>query len=1125
MTSATVAVVCLADPLSDDEVARLATPPAASLPGGAVMAFPTATLAARTMQDLRARRPFMRAAIEVTEAPADGARPLLGGLTAVDRALDWAATAQPGVVLVSDLARRLLTASADLQCEPVDTQDGVHRLLPIAGPGQLLPLPRPLAVANRYPFVNRYAPWLSLERTWAAVSAGERRVLMLEGEAGSGKTRLVAEFARRAHIAGGIVVYGGSTEVVELPFQPFNEALRPAFEELVASSTGEQLSGGARADLALLFPWAAPPGPFKGRAEAAGQPVVPRGPESDRHWAFEAVVDLLVGLTSSAPVLIVLDDLHWAQRPTLRLLEHIVRSPRLERLCVVATARDAPNDRTEAFARAFPTIARLHGVDRVDIEPFDEGGVRRFVASATGTLPENLPRSLEAVVQQLTELSAGNVFFLTESWRQLLDSRHLRHEDGRWSLGPSQASEAPRSVREMVSHRLTRVADRARRVLQLAACSGVSFDVHVIGRAAHTGVDHVLDAVAEGTAAGLLRDVGPGRAAFVHALVRQSIEGSLPASDRARCHLALATGLLDTGNAEPSVLARHFAAAVPLEPPSTAVHYARLAAQRSIETVSFDDAIAVLHDVSTVVVDDRDHADIFVDLATAHARSGDSLTAAGYCQDAAGLARTLGDHRRLVRAAKAMSEATWRGTLHGGAAVALLREALADERDPTTRCELLGALSGALALSGADEASREASDEAISLATSLGQPDLLLDVIHSGLYATVTPETIQNHLALGRRGLQIAVREGDDFAELRLIIKIMLRLFVEMDSAALARQHDRQVVLVHRFRQPYYFLVHAGYEATMALCEGRLAAAEAATEDHRRWGELNHQDDGAYGIQMFSIRREQGRLAELRPMLELAARLDGSDSGWTPGLAAVYAEAGMTTEASALLDRLAAEQLASLPNDSLVPGVMSYLADAAFECAHRAIAQQVLSRLAPYAGLSVYVPGLVCYGAADRYLGRLYSTLGQHDAALAAFEAALELDERAGWSTWIAHSQFALAHHLAAMTRRAHLERARELARDAAATAESLGMSGLSRRADALLHALRPTPPDAGGSLTRRESEVLRLLCQGKSNRQIGEKLHASQHTIANHVRAILAKTGASNRTEAATWAHHHGAI
>ncbi|MEA3216973.1 MAG: hypothetical protein QOJ19_3129, partial [Acidimicrobiia bacterium] len=263
MISATVAVVCVADPLSDDDVASLHTTPAAVLPGCTVLDFPTATAAARTLQDLRTRRPFIRAALDVTEAPLDGARPLLEGLAAVARCVDWAAASPPGVVLLSDLACQLLTVSDDLRCEPSPTQDGVHHLIPVAHPGQLLPLPRPLAVTDRHPFINRYAPWLALERAWAAVSAGERRVILLEGEAGSGKTRLVAEFARRAHLAGGLVVYGGSTEAVELPFQPFNEALRPAFEQLIASAPEEQLGESQRADLERLFPWASAQGSSK----------------------------------------------------------------------------------------------------------------------------------------------------------------------------------------------------------------------------------------------------------------------------------------------------------------------------------------------------------------------------------------------------------------------------------------------------------------------------------------------------------------------------------------------------------------------------------------------------------------------------------------------------------------------------------------------------------------------------------------------------------------------------------------------------------------------------------------------------------------------------------------------
>jgi DNA-binding CsgD family transcriptional regulator len=202
---------------------------------------------------------------------------------------------------------------------------------------------------------------------------------------------------------------------------------------------------------------------------------------------------------------------------------------------------------------------------------------------------------------------------------------------------------------------------------------------------------------------------------------------------------------------------------------------------------------------------------------------------------------------------------------------------------------------------------------------------------------------------------------------------------------------------------------------------------------------------------------------------------------------------------------------------------MSYLADATFACGHRDVARLVLPRLAPYSGLGVYVPGLACYGAADRYLGRLHRTLGDDGAARDAFEAALALDTTTGWPTWIAHSTFALASQLATTSRRDDRERARALAADAGTIAESLGMAALAERAFALVELLAGGEPDRAPGLTNREREVLRSLSEGRSNRQIGEELHASQHTIANHVRAILAKTGAANRTGAAAWAHRHG--
>lgn len=1117
-----MAVVGIADPLDQYVVTQLDHEPMTVVLEGAILGFATASDAAHSLQELRLRRPFIRAAIDVTEVDLDAAgEPVLGGQGTVDGVLELAAAARSGQILLTDVARQLLRSHDALPCEPHDQTAGVYRLAPSNRPTQPLALPRSLAGSDLHVFVNRYAPWLTLEHAWTATCSGERRLVLLEGQAGSGKTRLAAEFARRSVAVGGIVLYGGSTESTEVPFQPFSEALRPLFDEVVGGTIVTELDSTVYRDLALLFPWA----DSVVTATGASRERIPREPEADRHWAFEAVVHLLVAAGKVAPVLLVLDDLHWAQRPTVRLLEHLLRSDRLERLCILATARDESGDRTEAFITSAGRWSRVPGVERVDVEPFDEASIRRFVANATGTLVESRPPSLEPVVRRLLERTGGNAFLLAELWQHLIGTGQVRRVDDGWFPSLTNSEDTPRSVREVVSQRMARLAPADRVTLELAATIGDSFESRLLAAAARITVADALDLVARGQALGLVAEVAPTRAAFVHALVRQSIVASLAPGDRARHHLAVAQALLDMGRTEAALLARHFAAAVPLEPPSTAVRYARQAAQSSIETVAFDDAIAVLRVAEQIVDDDVSLADLLVDLAAAYARSGDAPAATRCLDDAARLARQHRHQECLVRAAKVMYEATWRGALPGGPAAALLREALAEEVSPLARCELLAGLSGALALNGDDDESRQAGDEAIELAERLAEPRLLLDAMHSRLCATVRPDSVADQLELCRRGIEVARAVGDEFSELRLLCKILLRLFVRFDRPQLADSHARLNVLATRLRQPFYLLYQAGNEATVALSEGRFADAEAAAERHREWSQVNHQGDGAYGVQMFSIRREQGRLAELRPLLELAARLPQDGMSWAPGLAVVYAEAGMPAQAGALLDRLAQDDLASVPDDSLLPGVMSFLADAAFACGHRPVAHLVLERLGPYSGLGIHVPGLACYGAVDRYLGRAYSTLGQQRAAIEAFEAALALDTATGWPTWIAHSSYALAAQLATGAGRSEWKRARVLAGEAGTIATRLGMTALAERVETLARIVPGEDAEKAGGLTKREREVLRLLSLGRSNRQIGEELHASPHTIANHVRAILAKTGAANRTEAAGWAHRHNGI
>ena len=254
MASGTVAVLCLADPLEDEDVAQLEFAPSRILPGNAVLAFATASAAARTVQELRARRPFVRAAIDMAEVFVDTqGRPTIDGLEVVDRALRWASAARSGELLLSDVARQLLDRTGTVECEPYDPDNGVYRVVATPQFHQLVPLPRLLASTDVHPFVNRYGPWLALERAWAASCTGERRVILIEGEAGSGKTRLAAEFARRVVTAGGIVLYGGSTESQELPFQPFGEALRPAFEALLQAGGSQPTEPPNLVDVGLVL--------------------------------------------------------------------------------------------------------------------------------------------------------------------------------------------------------------------------------------------------------------------------------------------------------------------------------------------------------------------------------------------------------------------------------------------------------------------------------------------------------------------------------------------------------------------------------------------------------------------------------------------------------------------------------------------------------------------------------------------------------------------------------------------------------------------------------------------------------------------------------------------------------
>ena len=272
---------------------------------------------------------------------------------------------------------------------------------------------------------------------------------------------------------------------------------------------------------------------------------------------------------------------------------------------------------------------------------------------------------------------------------------------------------------------------------------------------------------------------------------------------------------------------------------------------------------------------------------------------------------------------------------------------------------------------------------------------------------------------------------------------------------------------------------------------------------------------------MFSIRREQGRLAELAPVVRVLAAEPRRDGPWRPGLVAVLAELGMEHEARRELRRLVADGLEPL-RASLWLTSLVLLTDAAAALGDAETAALVYPELEQFAGANVMVGHLVsCYGAADRYLGLLAAVLGDGPRAEAHFEDALTLNRDMGAVTWEAHTAYEYGRFLLASRER---ERAEALLADASALAHRIRMPSLLARIRALGAAPGASPAGAlPDGLSPREAQILNLVAEGLSNRQLGDQLSISEHTAANHVRSILRKTGCANRTEAATYAHRTG--
>ena len=977
-------------------------------------------------------------------------------------------------------------------------------------------LPGPLGLPPPSPFVGRSSELAAL-RVLVPREAGERgRLALVGGEAGAGKSRLVRELAHEVAREGVLVLYGACDAVVQTPYRPFAEAL----DQLTRSIDPEMLRadlGSAGGELTRLLPDLP--------ARVAGlPPPVAADSDTERHRLHTAVADLLAAAGRRRPLLLVLEDGHWADTPTLVLLRHLARASSEARVLVLTTFRDTEADIPAELADALADLRRSEHVVRLHLGGLSEDEVGEFVRRAGGGEIDPAEPELSRALRELTE---GNAFLLCELWRALVETDAFAIENGTLRLTrPLREIATPQSVREVVSQRLSRLDPASRDLLELAAVAGPEFELDVLRRAAPVELEQI-GALEPAMRSGVIEELPfPALAyRFTHELVRRALYDRLSVLRRAELHLRIAEALESLDRPRQgrllAGLAHHFAAAAPIGVAARAVEYNLLAASAASAALAYDEATARLRTALEMgIEDERRRAEILLEEGTALFRAGRSLDSLQSFRHAAEIARNLEAGELLALAAVGFETSCWRPGLTDEGARELLQEASAAlaREDSTLRVGLLASLARALELEGDSDQAALARAEAIAMARRIDDRPGLATVL-VGIYWARATTSLAEALEMLGEARDLAEEMGDVEGQAEATQWRVSALMALGEIVPAREELAIALDMAKSTRQPFMLHVTEHYRSALALLEGHLAEADAAAERSREWGQLlvGRDASGVYGIQMFGVRREQGRLAELAPVIRVLAAGDRDGGAWRPGLAAMLAELAMEEQVRRELDRVQAEGLDPL-REGLWLASLTYLADAASAVAHQGVASLVYPLLAPLAGRNVMIGhGVACYGAADRYLGMLAATLGDTDDAASHFEAALHLNRQMGADTWLAHTAYGYGRMLLA---HGDSDRGEQLLAEAALLAETVGMPTLLARVRTLAPVSSSPLPDG---LSVRELDVLRLMARGLSNREIGATLFISEHTAANHVRGILRKTACANRTQATAYAYRRG--
>jgi len=986
------------------------------------------------------------------------------------------------------------------------------------------------------PFVGRAGELAALTADLDAAVRGHGGVVLVAGEPGIGKTRLAEELAARAMMRGAVVLWGRCWEGAGAPaFWPWVQVIRGYLQGQAEdlASLRHDLGAGA-ADIAQLVP------AVHDRIPDLPAPP-PLEPEAARFRLFDSLAGFLRTAAARRPLVLVLDDLHWADVPSLALLRFMSReldggegsSP-----LVLGSYRHTEVDQGHPLLGAVADLTR--GQHRwLLLGGLGQQEVAGFMALVAGAEPS---AELAAEVYRQTD---GNPFFVTEVVR-LLASQGSWDQLDPAAKGSMALGTLPEGVRAVVAERLGRLSSDCRRILEIASVVGRDFELRVLQPVSGLDAGQLLMLLEEAEAARLV-GVVPGelsRWRFAHALVREVLYEGLLAARRVRLHGLVADALEAVHAAEPgphlAELAHHLVEAAPgsEKTAARAVQMATAAGRRSMEMLAWEDAAELFQRaLAALELTERpglqQRCELLLAVGEARMAASDVPAARTAYQQAGELARRIGSPEALARAGLGLG-LEFTSMIVDPAQVGMLEDALATlgEPDSPLRARVLAGLARTLVSTPQVERRLALSEDAVRMARRLGDPATLAAVLfgrHLAIRGSERAEAAGERLAITTEAVGLAEQIGDRALALRgrglrRIDLLELGDLAGYDADLAAAERAAEELRQLRYRWPLP-LAHA----TRALLAGRFAQAEELMEQGLAAGRrAGDQALEPYYIGVIAtLRLMQGRFSELIELYrDAAARFPGM-AVFRAGVALALAETGHADQARAELEQLAAGDLAAVPRDPTWSFTLAVLGMACYHLGEAGIAGKLHPLLEPYADRNIVTGrvGAICLGPAAYFLGLLDLTRSLPDRALRRFQQAAALAGRMQARPMMAMSAEGQAQALLALDRPGDRQQAIILLDEVTFTAQALGIRGLGERAATMRTAAMAAPRASAwpAGLTGREVEVLRLIAAGQSNRAIAQALFISPNTVLHHVSSIFAKLGVANRAEAAAYAIRRG--